>query len=215
MSSLAERIAQFRNMTENVPDDELGHFRLGQLLADDNQFAEAAESFAATVELAPTFSKAYQLWGDALIKQGDAAQAAEVLTRGYKVADERGDRTPREAIGQLLTQLGAPIPVAAPKVAAAAEDDGTPGTGFTCHRPACAAGKRATPLSRPPIPDPIGERVQRDICSACWDSWKKDFSVKVINELRLDLSSESGAAEYDRHMREYFGFEDEPAPSAA
>jgi hypothetical protein len=29
----------------------------------------------------------------------------------------------------------------------------------------------------------------------------------VVNELRLDLSSESGQAEYDRHMKEYFGFE--------
>jgi hypothetical protein len=30
----------------------------------------------------------------------------------------------------------------------------------------------------------------------------------VINELRLDLSSEFGQAEYDKYMREYFGFED-------
>ena len=36
----------------------------------------------------------------------------------------------------------------------------------------------------------------------------KDLSIKVINELRLDLSSEFGQAEYDRHMREFLGFEE-------
>ena len=33
----------------------------------------------------------------------------------------------------------------------------------------------------------------------------KDMSVKVINELRLDLSNEASMAEYDKHMREFLG----------
>jgi hypothetical protein len=33
------------------------------------------------------------------------------------------------------------------------------------------------------------------------------MSIKVINELRLDLSTERGAEEYDRHMREFLGLE--------
>jgi hypothetical protein len=36
----------------------------------------------------------------------------------------------------------------------------------------------------------------------------RNFSIKVINELRLDLSTERGQAEYDRYMREFFGFDD-------
>lgn len=210
MSTLADRIAQFRNMTANVPDDELGHFRLGQLLAEDGQLAAAAESFGRTLELSPTFSKVYQLLGDTLLKLNDTDKAVDVLTRGWKMADGRGDRVPRDAIAQLLTQAGAQVPesVAAP---AEPDEDLGPETGFHCQRPGCPAGKRAKPLTKPPIPDAIGEQVQRTICTVCWDSWKKDFSVKVINELRLDLSSESGAAEYDRHMRQYFGYDDEPA----
>ena len=34
MSPLQERIAQFRKMANDDPDNELGHFRLGQLLME-------------------------------------------------------------------------------------------------------------------------------------------------------------------------------------
>jgi hypothetical protein len=34
MSQLQERIAQFRKMASDDPDNELGHFRLGQLLME-------------------------------------------------------------------------------------------------------------------------------------------------------------------------------------
>ena len=33
MSQIQERIAQFRKMANDDPDNELGHYRLGQLLA--------------------------------------------------------------------------------------------------------------------------------------------------------------------------------------
>ncbi|OWK34825.1 tetratricopeptide repeat protein [Fimbriiglobus ruber] len=53
MSSLHDRIAQFRKMATDDPDNELGHFRLGQLLMEDNQHAAAVEAFEKTVELSP------------------------------------------------------------------------------------------------------------------------------------------------------------------
>ena len=115
MSSLADRIAQFQNMTANVPDDELGHFRLGQLLAEDGRHAEAVASFRRTLELAPTFSKVYQLLAESLLRTGDKGEAIDALTEGYQVADGRGDRVPRDAMAQMLTKLGEPVPVAAPR----------------------------------------------------------------------------------------------------
>ena len=68
MSQLAERIAQFRKMANDDPDNELGHFRLGQLLLEDGQFEEAVKSFRRTLELSPQFSKVFQLLGSCLIK---------------------------------------------------------------------------------------------------------------------------------------------------
>ena len=205
MSQLAERIAQFRKMATDDPDNELGHFRLGQLLMEDGQHAEAVKSFERTLELSPQFSKVYQLLGECYVKLGQRDKAVEVLTRGWQTADERGDKMPRDAMAKMLTELGAPVPQ--PKAAA---DEG-PGTGFRCQRPGCMEGKRAKQLPGPPVPDEIGERIYRDICAACWTLWFRDLSIKVINELRLDLSSEFGQAEYDRHMREFFGFEEEGA----
>jgi Fe-S cluster biosynthesis and repair protein YggX len=206
MSSLHDRIAQFRKMATDDPENELGHFRLGQLLMEDKQYADAAQSFRKARDLSPQFSKVYQLLGECHLALGDRPAAVEALTAGYKMADERGDRMPRDAMGKMLTDLGEPLPVAAPPEAA----DG-PETGFRCERPGCPMGKRARPLTAPPLPDAIGARIAETICTDCWQSWFKDYSIKVINELRLDLSSEFGQGEYDKHMREYFGFEDEPA----
>jgi len=205
MNSLADQIARFRNMAQEDPDNDLAHFRLGQFLMDDGQYEEAAKSFRRTLEITPEFSKVFQLLGECLIKLDRQGEAVEVLTKGWTVADDRGDRMPRDAMAKLLTQLGAAVP----KKQVAVDDSG-PGTGFRCQRPACMEGKRAVQLAAPPLPDAIGQRIQRDICSACWTLWLKDLSVKVVNELRLDLSSEGGQHEYDRNMREYMGFEQEP-----
>lgn len=202
----AEQITRYRNMVEGDPDDDLAHFRLAQALMDDGQYPEAIKAFERTLELSPEFSRVFQFLGECLIKADQKERAVEVLTRGWKIANQRGDRLPMEAMGELLTSLGAPVPKPEP---AKVEDEG-PGTGFRCQRPGCMEGKRARQLPAPPLPDAIGERIYRDICAACWTLWWKDLSIKVINELRLDLSSEFHQGEYDRHMREFMGFEDEP-----
>ena len=205
MATLAEQIANYRKMVEGDPDDDLAHFRLGQALMDDGQYAEAVGSFERTLELSPQFSKVFQLLGECLIKLGQKDRAVEVLTKGWLNADEKGDRLPKEAMEKLLVSLGAPVPK--PQ---AVQEEG-PDTGFRCQRPGCMEGKRARQLPAPPVPDEIGERIQKTICAACWNLWFRDLSIKVINELRLDLSSEFGQHEYDRHMREFFGFEEEGA----
>jgi Fe-S cluster biosynthesis and repair protein YggX len=207
MTSLADRIAQFRKMATDDPENELAHFRLGQLLMEDGQFAEAATSFARTLVIEPSFSKVYQLLGECHFKLGETAEGIAVLTTGYGVADAKGDKMPRDAMAKLLTDNGAPVPTAE---TSSATDDG-PETGFRCARPMCTAGKRAKPLAAAPVRDAIGRRIYETICTDCWNGWFKDYSIKVINELRLDLSNEYGQNEYDKHMREFFGFEDQPA----
>ncbi|MCX7701086.1 MAG: Fe(2+)-trafficking protein [Gemmataceae bacterium] len=201
MSQLQERIAQFRKMATDDPDNELGHFRLGQLLMEDGQFEEAAKSFLRTLELSPHFSKVYQLLGYCRMKLGQRDEAIRVLKEGWRIADERGDKLPRDEMGRMLVELGEALPESAHSAA-----DGPPGDGFVCQRPGCPMGSRARRLPAPPISDEIGQRIFETVCADCWENWFRNYSIKVINELRLDLSTEFGQEEYDKYMRDYFGF---------
>ena len=112
---------------------------------------------------------------------------------------------PRDEMGKMLKELGEPIPEATRPV----EEEGPPGTGFRCERPTCAAGNRARQLAGPPLTDEVGKRIYESICADCWNEWFKNYSIKVINELRIDLSTEFGQEEYDKHMRGFFGWEEE------
>ncbi|HZZ81363.1 MAG TPA: Fe(2+)-trafficking protein [Gemmataceae bacterium] len=202
MNALQERISQFRKMAADDPGNELGHFRLGQLLMEDGQFEDAAKSFRRTLELSPQFSKVFQLLGTCLIKLGKNADAITVLREGYKVADERGDNIPREEMAKLLVQLGeaAPTPQKTSRPAVAGG-----GTGFRCQRPGCQAGSMARQLPKPPMNDEVGQKIYAQVCADCWNYWLRDLSVKVINEMRLDLSTEQGCEMYDQVMRETLG----------
>jgi tetratricopeptide (TPR) repeat protein len=203
MSQLNERIAQFRKMATDDPTNELGHFRLGQLLLEDKQYEEAIKSFKETLELSPQFSKVFQLMGRCLIQLQKKSEAIEVLLQGIKVADERGDNLPREEMSKMLTELGETPPAPPQKKAQSAGVVGE--GGFKCSRPGCPAGSHAHQLPRPPMSDDMGKRIYESVCAECWDFWLRNLSVKVINEMRLDLSTEQGVDTYDQIMKETLG----------
>ena len=207
MSQLQERIAQFRKMANDDPENELGHFRLGQLLMEDNQFADAASSFERALQVNPVFSKVYQLLAECRLKLNQKDEAIRVLRAGWQMADQRGDKMPRDAMGKMLVEQGETMPQSRQPAAATAGAGG-----FACKRPGCPMGGSARQLPKPPMPDEMGKRIYDNICADCWDYWFRNFSIKVINELRLDLSTEQGQAEYDRHMYEFLGFAEPVAP---
>src|SRR5438270_4242570 len=156
---LQERIAQFRKMATDDPDNELGHFRLGQLLLEDNQFEEAARSFRRTLVLSPQFSKVYQLLAESQLKLDRRDEAVATLKEGYAIADQRGDKMPRDAMGQMMAGLGVEVP--------AEKKAGGPRTGFPCQRPGCVAVGEAAQLPGPPVPDEIGKMIHERICADC------------------------------------------------
>jgi Fe-S cluster biosynthesis and repair protein YggX len=201
MSALQERIAQFRKMANDDPDNELGHFRLGQLLMEDGQVEDAVKSFRRTLELSPQFSKVFQLLGSCLIKLGRRDDAVKVLRDGFAVADERGDNVPRDEMVKLLVSLGEPAPVSE-KVSKPTEAGAG---GFRCQRPGCFAGAHARQLPRVPMNDELGRQIYANVCADCWNYWLRDLSIKVINEMRLDLSTERDCNTYDQIMRETLG----------
>jgi tetratricopeptide (TPR) repeat protein len=203
MSSLQERIAQFRKMANDDPENELGHFRLGQLLMEDGQYEEAAQSFRRTLALSPQFSKVYQLLGQTLSALNRRDEAINVLREGFHVADERGDNIPREEMVKLLAQLGE----AAPESKKVDQPVRVGGGGFACQRPGCTAGRFARQLPKPPMNDDLGRLIHETVCTECWDYWLRTLSIKVINEMRLDLSTERGQEVYDQIMKETLGLE--------
>jgi Fe-S cluster biosynthesis and repair protein YggX len=196
-----QRIAQFENMVQADPENDMAHFSLGGAYAQASRWSDSANAYLACVARNPAMTKAYQLAGDALIKAGDATKAAEVLTEGYKAAAQRGDRMPQKAMGELLTKIGAPVPqVAQPQGPTAAAGEGT----FIDHQ----TGRPGTRMARPPFRGPVGQWIFENITKETFDMWIGQ-GTKVINELRLDLSRDEDSALYDKHMREFLGIDDE------
>src|SRR5262245_5369424 len=205
MSQLQDRIAQFRKMANDDPENELGHYRLGQLLAEAGEHEQAVQSYRRTLELSPHFSKVYHLLAQSLLRLDRRDEAIKVLREGFQVADQRGDRMPRDEMGRLLTELGETPPQTA-RLSVGIPESGGPGS-FRCQRPGCMWGARARQLPKPPMNDETGRRIYDNVCADCWNEWLKNFSIKVINELHLDLSTEHGQEEYDRYMREFLGLD--------
>ena len=119
------------------------------------------------------------------------------------MADERGDNMPRDEMARMLVELGEPAPES--KRAAA----GAGGGAGRLPLPAAGLpGRRTGPPARSTADEGrIGRRIYETVCADCWTDWLKNYSIKVINELRLDLSTERGQEEYDRYMREFLGIE--------
>lgn len=184
----AQRIAQFENMAQADPTNEMAHFSLGRAYADAGRHDDAADAFLRCIEIAPDMSKAYQLAAESLIKAGRNDRAGEVLTRGLEVAASRGDMMPARAIAQLMRSIGLNPP--------------------RDIEPATSTAPTGTRLDAPPFKGPLGQWIYENVPAEKWRAWIAQ-GTKVINELRLDLSRDDHAETYDRYMREYLGIDDE------
>lgn len=191
---MADRVEQFRKMTEADPGNELGHFSLGRELLQAGQFAEAAVSFEKCLAINPNISKAYQFLATALLNLDRRDEAITKLTEGAARADERGELMPRNDMTRMLKELGAPVPqfksAAAERVAS--EDE------VLCQR----CGRINKRLTKPPFRGPQGQEIYEKICADCWREWI-GMGTKVINELRLPLSDPQAQKVYDQHMLEF------------
>jgi Fe-S cluster biosynthesis and repair protein YggX len=188
------RIEQFRKMTDADPTNEIGHFSLGRELFAADDFAGAVQSLRRVIELNPNISKAYQLIGQALLKQGDKNGAVEIWTQGAKTADARGELMPRNEMVQLLKDAGAPVPELINKQTAQAAGEGE----VLCKR----CGKIGKKLPRPPFRNPFGQEIFDNTCTDCWRE-AIGLGTKVINELRLPLADPQAQKVWDQHVREF------------
>ena len=68
-------------------------------------------------------------------------------------------------------------------------------------------GEERDALASPPLPGPLGQKVQSSVCAACWAEWEK-AEVMVINELRLNFMDPASQATLKRHMKEFLFLEE-------
>jgi len=198
---IEQRIEQFKRIIETDESNDMAWFSLAGAYNTAGRYPEAAEAYLRCTELNPTMSKAFQLAGAALHASEQDQMAAEVLTRGYAVAAERGDLMPQKAMGELLETLGAPVPEVKSKAAPKAEE---PAGDFKCQ----ASGRMGTRMGRPPFRGAVGEWIHQSISRQTFDEWI-GLGTKIINELRLDLSRDEHEAVYDYGMRRFLGLTDE------
>ncbi|NOX58151.1 MAG: tetratricopeptide repeat protein [Planctomycetes bacterium] len=193
---MSDRIEQFQKMAEADPENEMGHFSLGKAYLDAGRFAEAIAPLNRTLELNPTFSKAYHLLGETRRKMGETDEALKTLTRGFEVADEKGDLMPRDAMAQIITELGGQVPQSkAPEPKTAAAQDGAD---FFCSR----CGRPSSRMTERPIKGDLGEKIWNHVCEPCWREWI-GMGTKVINELSLQLADAKSQKTFDEHMKEF------------
>src|ERR1051325_50093 len=139
-------------------------------------------------------SPAYNLLGSALLKLGRREEAIAALTRGVKMAHERGDIMPKNEMIKTLTELGAPLPELK-----RAEAERPVGEGEVhCQR----CGKIGPKLPGPPFRNEQGKLIYERICAPCWREWI-GMGTKVINEMRLPLSDPQAQKIFDQHMMEF------------
>ena len=154
------------------------------------------------IEYNATMSRAFQMRGQALMKLDQNDEAGEVLTQGYTIAAERGDVMPQKSIAAMLEKLGLPIPETEDFEAKKREVEAS-GDMILDKR----TGQPQAKLPDPPMRGPVGAYIYANFGQDTWREWIGQ-GTKVINELRLDLSRDEDAAQYDRHMHEYLGIDE-------
>ena len=201
----AQRIQVFRNMVAADPENELANFSLGKLLFEAGEHVGAEPAIRKALELNPRLSAAIQVLGGILLATDRRDEAIQVLNDGVELAHAKGEFQPRNAMQATLRDIGVtpPDPEARDKESKTADSGGEGGPDASgCRR----CGLDNPRLDRAPFNNELGAQILEKICTSCWKEWR-DVSIKVINEYRLNLSTEEGSRIYDQHMMEFLGLE--------
>lgn len=195
-----ERIGRFEQLCREDAGNDMAHFSLAGAYAQAERWDDAAAAYLRAIERNEGLSKAYQLAGAAYIKAARRDDAADILRRGYVVAATRGDLMPRNAMGELLKQIGVAIPeVAASGPAATPAGDGS----FIDLK----SGRPGTKMPRPPFRGGVGAWIHEHISKQTFDEWI-GLGTKIVNELKLDLSRDEHEVVYDYAMRRFLRLDD-------
>ncbi|HVJ17850.1 MAG TPA: oxidative damage protection protein [Polyangiaceae bacterium] len=73
-------------------------------------------------------------------------------------------------------------------------------------------GREAEAMERAPFKGPLGQRVFENVSKEAWRGWL-EHSKMLINEYRLDLTSENGQRIWMTECEKYFFGEGSAAPA--
>ena len=105
MMAERDRIAEFKEVAEMMPEDPVVRFGLAGAYLDAGQADNAAIEYRETVRLQPDYSAAHRGLGRALEKAGRRDEALAAYRKGLEVATRTGDLQTKKEIEVFLHRL--------------------------------------------------------------------------------------------------------------
>jgi predicted Zn-dependent protease len=109
VTSVAEqdRIAEFKEVRDLMPEDPVVRFGLGGAYLDAGQPENAVAEYREAIRLKPDYSAAYRGLGRSLERAGQLDEAKAAYARGLEVATRNGDLQTKKEIEVFLRRLEA------------------------------------------------------------------------------------------------------------
>ncbi|HWN56112.1 MAG TPA: tetratricopeptide repeat protein [Methylomirabilota bacterium] len=101
----SDRIAEFKEVAELMPDDPVVRFGLAGAYLDAGQAESAVLEYQETIRLKPDYSAAHRGLGRALERAGRPEDARAAYAKGLEVATQTGDLQTRKEIEVFLRRL--------------------------------------------------------------------------------------------------------------
>src|SRR5216117_227763 len=106
MSAQTERIAEFKEVAELMPDDPVVRFGLAGAYLDAGLAEDAVAEYREAIRLKPDYTAAYRGLGRALERAGRPDEARAAYGQGLEVAQRTGDLQTKKEIEVFLRRLG-------------------------------------------------------------------------------------------------------------
>jgi len=103
-----DRIEEFKEVVEIMPDDPVVRFGLAGAYLDAGRADAAAVEYAEAIRLKPDYSAAHRGLGRALERAGRTAEAKAAYAKGLEVASGTGDLQTKKEIEVFLRRLEKP-----------------------------------------------------------------------------------------------------------
>lgn len=101
----ADRIAEFQEVAEMMPDDPVVRFGLAGAYLEAGRAEDAAREYREAIRLKPDYSAAHRGLGRALERAGRLAEAKAAYEKAIEVATRTGDLQTKKEVEVFLRRL--------------------------------------------------------------------------------------------------------------